>query len=46
LSSPGHAALGNAICIAPVHRRGHQNGWRMRCIRLPPPPFLFAVIVA
>jgi hypothetical protein len=25
-SSPGHAALSNVICIAPAHRRGHQNG--------------------
>ncbi len=31
-SSPGHAVLGNAICIAPAHCRGHQNGWRTRCI--------------
>ncbi len=31
-SSPGHTTLGNAICIAPAHRRGHQNGWRTRCI--------------
>jgi hypothetical protein len=31
-SSPGHAASGNAVCIAPAHRRGHQNGRQMRCI--------------
>jgi hypothetical protein len=33
-SSPGHAtlALGDAVCIAPAHRRGHQNGWWTRCI--------------
>ncbi len=30
--SPGHAASGNAVCIAPEHRRGHQNGQRRRCI--------------
>ncbi len=30
--SPGHAALGNAICIAPAHHHGHQNGRRTRCI--------------
>jgi hypothetical protein len=30
-SSPGHAALGNAICIAPAHCRGHQNGRQTRC---------------
>jgi hypothetical protein len=29
---PGHAASGNAICIPPAHRRGHQNGWWTRCI--------------
>ena len=45
-SSSGHAASGNTVCIAPAHRRGHQNGWRMRCICSLPPPFLFAVIVA
>jgi hypothetical protein len=45
-SSPGYAALGNVVCIAPAHRRGHQNGRRMRGICSPPPPFLFAVIVA
>ncbi len=32
-SSPGHAALGNAVCIAPAHCRGYQNSWRTRCIR-------------
>ncbi len=31
-SSPGHAALGDAICIAPLHCRGHQNSRRTRCI--------------
>ncbi len=31
-SIPGHAALGDAVCIALAHRRGHQNGRRMRCI--------------
>ncbi len=30
--SPGHAALGPAICIAPANRRGHQNGQWRRCI--------------
>ncbi len=33
-SSPGHAALGDAICIALVHHHGHQNGQWMRCICL------------
>jgi hypothetical protein len=23
LSSPGHASLGDAVCIAPAHRHGH-----------------------
>ncbi len=31
-SSRGHAALGDAVCIAPAHHRGHRNGRRMRCI--------------
>ncbi len=31
-SSPGHAALGDAICIAPAHHHGHRNGRRTRCI--------------
>jgi hypothetical protein len=34
-SSSGHAALGNAICIAPVHRHGHQNGQQQRIILMP-----------
>ncbi len=32
--SPRHAALGDAICIALVHRRDHQNGQQRRCICL------------
>ena len=32
-SSPGHAALGDAVWIAPAHCRGHRNGRRTRCIR-------------
>ncbi len=32
LSNPGHAASGNAVCIARVHSRGHQNGQHRRCI--------------
>ncbi len=31
-SSPGHTTLGDAVCIAPAHRRGHQNGRWARCI--------------
>jgi hypothetical protein len=31
--SPGHAALSNAVCIAPAHCRGHRNGRRKKCIR-------------
>ncbi len=31
-SSPGHAASGDAVCIAPTHCCGHQNGWQTRCI--------------
>jgi hypothetical protein len=33
-SSPGHAASGNAICIALAHHHGNQNGRRTRCICL------------
>ncbi len=34
-SSPGHAALGNVLCIAPVDRHGHQNGQRQRNMLMP-----------
>ncbi len=34
-SSPGHAKLGNAICIAPLHRHGHQNGQQRSNILMP-----------
>ena len=44
--SPGHAALGNATCIASTPPHGHQNGLRRRCIRSPPPPFSLGVIIA
>ncbi len=40
-SSPGHALLGNAVCNAPAHCRGHQNGWQMRCICLSSSPCLY-----
>jgi hypothetical protein len=40
-SSPGHAASGNAICIAPAHCCGHQNSQRMRCICLSLLPCLY-----
>jgi hypothetical protein len=45
-SSPGHAALGDAACIASTPPHGHQNGLRRRCIRSSPPPFLLGVIIA
>ncbi len=45
-SSPGHAALGNTICIAPAHRRGHQNGRRMRYICSSLPNFSLTLFVA
>jgi hypothetical protein len=32
LASPGHAALCNAIFIAPMHCHGHQNGQQQRNI--------------
>ena len=44
--SPGHAALGDVLRIAPAHRRGHRNGPRRRYICSPPPPISFAVVVA
>jgi hypothetical protein len=28
--SPGHAVLGNALCIAPTHRHGYRNGQQRR----------------
>ena len=31
--SPGHAALGDAACIASTPHHGHRNGLRWRCIR-------------
>jgi hypothetical protein len=45
-SSPGHAALGNAVCIASKHLHGHQNGLQLKCIRFSLPLFLLAIIVA
>jgi hypothetical protein len=33
--SPGHAALGNAICIAPAYCHGHQNCKQQRNILMP-----------
>ena len=43
--SPGHAASGNAACIASTPPHGHQNGLRRRCICSLPSPFLLGVIV-
>jgi hypothetical protein len=45
-SSPGHAALGDAACIASTPPYGHQNGLQRRCIRSLPPPLLLGVIIA
>ncbi len=45
-SSPGHAASGNAVCIPLAHRRGHQNGQRMRYIRSSLPTFSLTLFVA
>jgi hypothetical protein len=44
--SPGHAALGNAICIAPSHRHGYQNGQQRRYICSLSPPLYFDQNVA
>ncbi len=38
---PGHAALGNAVCIAPAHCHGNQNGQQRRCIHSSLLPFLY-----
>jgi hypothetical protein len=43
--SPGHAALGNAACIASTHPHVHQIGLQLRYICFLPLPFLFAVNV-
>jgi hypothetical protein len=39
--SPGHAALGDHVCIAPSHRHGYQNGQQKWYICLMLPPFAF-----
>jgi hypothetical protein len=39
LSSPGHAALNNSVCIAMAHRYGHQNGQQWRNILMPSSQF-------
>ena len=44
--SPGHATSGNALCIAPAHCQGYQNGQRGRDIPSSSPPILFDQIVA
>jgi hypothetical protein len=46
LYSPGHAALGNAICIAPLHCHGYQNGQQRRYICSLSLPHLFDQNVA
>jgi hypothetical protein len=45
-SSPGHAALGEAICIAPAHRRGHQTSRPMKYTCSPLPTFSLTLFVA
>jgi hypothetical protein len=44
--SPEHAALSDAVCIAPAQRCGHQNEWRMRYICSLLPTFSLALFVA
>ncbi len=39
--SPGHAALGDAVCITPAHRHGHQNGQQWWCICSSSSPLLY-----
>jgi hypothetical protein len=45
-SSPGHAALGKAICIAPAYRRGHQTSQPMRYTCSSLPTFSLTLFVA
>jgi len=44
--SPGHAAVGDAICIALLHRHGYWNGQQRRYICLLLPSLLFDQSVA
>ena len=44
--SSGHAALGDAACIASTPHYGHQNGPQRRGICSPPPPISLGIIVA
>jgi hypothetical protein len=45
-SSPGHAALGDATCIASTPPHGHQNGLQRRCICSSPLPFFLRGFMA
>jgi len=45
-NSPGHAALGDAICIAPLHHHVYQNGQQRRYIHSLLPPLSFNQNVA
>ncbi len=42
--SPGHAALGDAVCITPAHHHGHWNGQWQRCTCSSLLPFLWQYI--
>jgi hypothetical protein len=44
--SPGHAASGDAACIASKPHHGHQHGPQRMGISLPPPPIPLGIIVA
>ena len=44
--SPGHAALGDATCIASTHPHGHQNGLGQSYNCLLPPPSSLCIIIA
>jgi hypothetical protein len=44
--SPGHAASGNAICIALAHCHGHKNGQQRRKILMPLPIMSSTITVA
>jgi hypothetical protein len=45
-SSPGHVALGNALCIATADWHGHQKGQRRRNMLMPSSILLSTINVA
>jgi hypothetical protein len=45
-SSPGHAALGDALCIPPADCHGHQNGQQWRNMLMPLLVWSLAITIA